>query len=184
MPLARFESMTSSICPCQSPPSLSWSPWHATRPRRDARHTGRRVALPGSRPRTFRPMSRIRRTHQSALQNASQTSHGSRLRALVLTAVPEGTSARRPASVRLPEDRSAKVNGDTSELRRAPQSHLAPLPSPRGAHQQAAETPQSSEELFAVSVALRAPWNSSTNGRLAVGLRRVARQASRPPQSS
>jgi hypothetical protein len=176
--------MTSSICPRQSPPSLSWSTWHVTRSRRDARHTRRRVARQGSRPRTFQPMSGIRRTHQPAFQNASQTSHGSRLQAVVLSAAPEGTSGRRPASVRPPEDRSAKVNGDTLELRRAPQSHLASLPSPRGAHQQTAETPRRSEELFAVPVALRAPWNPSTNGRLAAGLRRVDWQASRSRQSS
>jgi len=176
--------MTSSICPRQSPPNLSWSPWHATRPRRDARHAGCRVARPGSRPRTFRPMSRIRRTRQPAFQNASQTSHGSRLQAFVLAAVPEGTCARGPTSVRPPEDRSAKVNDDTLELRRAPQSHLSPLPSPCGAHQQTAETPESSEELLAVSVVLRAPWNSSTNDRLTAGLRRVDGRVSRPRQSS
>jgi len=176
--------MTSSICPRRSPPSLSWSPCHATRPRRDARHAGRRVARPGSRPRTFWLTSGIRRTHHPAFQNASQTSHGSRLRAFVLTSNPEGSSASRRAGVRPPEDRSTKVNGDTLELRRAPQSHLTPLPSPRGTHQQTAETPQRSEELFAVSVALRAPWNPSTNGRLTARLRRADGQASRPHQSS
>jgi hypothetical protein len=154
-------------------PLLVTVSYHATPKGRMKRR--RRVARPGSRPRTFRLRSGIRRTRHPAFQNASQTSHGSRLRALVLTADPEGSIARRRASVRPPEDRSTKVNGETLELRRAPQSHLAPLPGPRGAHQQTRETPQSSEELVVVSVALRAPWNPLTCSRLTAGLRRVDR---------
>jgi hypothetical protein len=156
MPFARFESMTSSICSRLSPPSLSWSPWHATRPRGDARHAVRRVARPGGRPRTFRLTSGIQRTHHPAFQNASQTSLGSRLRALVLIPNPEGSITRRSARVRPPEDRFTKVDERHVGTPKSPAAppRLASLPSPRGARHQTAEKTLSSEELIAVSVVL------------------------------
>jgi hypothetical protein len=119
-----------------------------------------------------------------SVQNASQTPHGSRFQAIDPTASPEGPITRPSTSVRPPEDRSTKINSDTLEIRRTPQRHLTPLPSPRGTHQQTSESPQSSEELITDSSALRAPWNSSSNGRLTARLRRADWRASRSSQSS
>lgn len=183
--------MTSSICPRQSPPSLSWMRRGRPCDPEGTRSTpGVRDAQPGSRPRTFRLTSGIQRTRHPAFQNASQTPHGSRLRVIGLTANPEGPSPGvRQASdlLRTLSRRSTATRWNSEEIRRAtslrfqalvepinrPQKRIkapknsSPLQGPselRGTRRRTVNSPHDSEEPMSERhVRIRAPENPAPN---------------------